>query len=433
MTPFFKKTIVGILEWEAEMILKKYDPKVIAITGSVGKTGTKDAVYGVISQFYYARKSEKSFNSEIGLPLTIIGGKNGWNSPLAWIKTFLKGLGLIIFPHSYPEWLVLETGVGKPGDMERNVKWLKTDIAIFTYFGERPVHVEFFKSIEHVVEEKSALLKTLKPTGAVMLNYDDPKVLKIKEKAKRRAITYGFDPEATLSASHCEVRYEGKEHSYPAGIIFRVNYSGHSVPVSLNGVFGKSYVYSALAALSVARELDLNMIKASQALANYDVQPGRLRLIHGIKGTFIIDDTYNSSPVASELALKTLVEVGKPASRIAVLGDMLELGKYSEEAHKKIGEIAKDCCDILVTVGKRSHWTMDGALLAGMDQSKVFHFDTANEAGRHVERLAKEGDIILVKGSQGMRMERAVEALMAHPEQKEILLARQEKEWLMKK
>ncbi|MDO8590711.1 MAG: cyanophycin synthetase, partial [bacterium] len=163
--------------------------------------------------------------------------------------------------------------------------------------------------------------------------------------------------------------------------------------------------------------------------------------------TTVIDDTYNSSPVAVAEALRTLAEVKVDASpsaqdlaqddpearprgrKIAVLGDMLELGKYSIKAHEKAGKEAVGAADILVTVGLRARDIAMGALDNGMDEKNIFQFDDTKEAGKHVETIMAEGDIVLVKGSQGMRMERIVEEIMAHPEDKDILLVRQEEEW----
>src|SRR3989344_8120119 len=144
MKTTFKKIITYILKTESRLVLWKYKPKVVAITGSVGKTSTKDAVYAVLSKIAHIRKSEKSFNSEIGLPLTILGCPNGWNNPVIWLANVFKGLWLFLWPHKYPEWLVLEVGVGKQGDMRKTASWLKTDAVIITAIGETPVHIEFF-------------------------------------------------------------------------------------------------------------------------------------------------------------------------------------------------------------------------------------------------------------------------------------------------
>ncbi len=169
MKTIFKKIITYILQIESRLIIFKYKPKIIAIIGSVGKTSTKDAVYRVISDISYVRKSEKSYNSEIGLPLTILGIPNGWNNPLIWFKNILKGLWLFLAPHKYPKWLVLEVGVGKPGDMRHTASWLKTDVVIITAIGETPAHIEFFNSRKHLIEEKSKLIKTFVKSGDLIL------------------------------------------------------------------------------------------------------------------------------------------------------------------------------------------------------------------------------------------------------------------------
>src|SRR3989338_5064811 len=127
-----------VLQAESRAVLLKYKPKVIAITGSIGKTSTKDAIYAVISKVSHVRKSEKSYNSEVGLSLTILGVSNGWNNPVLWIRNVLRGMWLYLSPHKYPKWLVLEVGVGKTGDMKRTASWLKADAVVITTIGDTP-------------------------------------------------------------------------------------------------------------------------------------------------------------------------------------------------------------------------------------------------------------------------------------------------------
>jgi UDP-N-acetylmuramoyl-tripeptide--D-alanyl-D-alanine ligase len=432
MKAIFKKIIIKILRIEAQLVLKKYKPKIVAITGSVGKTSTKDAVYAVISKFAYVRKSEKSFNSEIGLPLTILGCPNGWSSPVVWLKNIFKALWLIIWPHKYPKWLVLEVGIGKPKDMKKTASWLKTDAVIMTAIGDTPVHIEFFDSRSHLVEEKSQLIKTLKKDGILILNADDPTILSMKNKTKNIVITYGFSKEADVIGSEDTILYS--DAGNPQGIIFRIDHGGSSLPVLIEGVFGRNHIYASLASLALAFGLKFNMLEASNALKNYDVPPGRMRLLSGIKNSFIIDDTYNSSPFASETALKTLNNIEKSKSRrIAVLGDMLELGKHTEEAHKNIGRIAAAVADVLVTVGERAKDIKDGALESGMKEKNIYSFSNSVSAGEFLKDFIKKDDLILVKGSQGMRMERTVEAILLDQENKEKLLVRQDSEWKNKK
>ena len=434
MKTTFKKIITSILKTEARLVLSKYKPKVIAITGSVGKTSTKDAVYAVFSKISYVRKSEKSFNSEIGLPLTILGLPNAWNNPFAWLLNIWKGFWLILWPHKYPKWLVLEVGISKPGNMASVVAWLKADAVIITAIGETPAHIEFFDSRKHLIEEKSLLIKTLKRDGLLVLNADDASVLQMKENAKSRTITYGFKEGADLLGSGDVISYN--EAGLPVGVVFRVDENGRSLPVVIEGVFGRNHVYASLAALALASGLKLNMLDATDALKKYDVPPGRMRLLSGINDSLLIDDTYNSSPFACESALKTLSEVKYGERKIAILGDMLELGKHTSEAHKHIGQVAKENLqegDVLMVVGPRAEAIKEGALEMGMKPENIFNFLNSTEAGDFIKTFVRKGDILLVKGSQGVRMERVVEKILLDQKNKNKLLVRQDAEWLKKK
>jgi UDP-N-acetylmuramoyl-tripeptide--D-alanyl-D-alanine ligase len=431
MKNFFKQIIVAILFFEARLVLKKHKPKIIAITGSVGKTSTKDALFAVMSKFYHVRKSEKSFNSEIGLPLTILGLHNAWNNPLEWIKNIFQGAMVVLSPRKkYPQWLVLEAGVGKPGDMAKIASLIKTDVVVFTEFSAMPVHVEFFKNTDHIFKEKSLIQNTLKKDGLLVLNNDNEKIISLKEYSKHRVASFGFVPSADIYVSNTQISYAD---NHPTGVTFRINYDGNSLPVVMNGVFGKNHIFAGLVALTIAYELKLNMITAVEALADYEIPPGRMRLIEGEKGTYIIDDTYNSSPLAAETAVMTLKEIRTTGRKIAVLGDMLELGRHTEGAHKHIGALAGEFVDIIMTVGKRAKSIIDGAEEAGMNKENMFYFDDSDGAKEFLEQNIKKGDLILVKGSQGMRMERIVEEIMSHPELAPKLLARQEEEWRNKK
>lgn len=429
MKNFLKKILFYILQIESRLVLWKYKPKIIAITGSVGKTSTKDAVYAVFAKVSHVRKSEKSYNSEIGLPLTILGCPNGWNNIFVWLQNILKGLWLIITPHKYPKILVLEVGVGKPGDMKRTASWLSTDVVIITAIGETPAHIEFFESRKHLIEEKSSLIKTLKKDGLLVLNADDEAVLSMKNKTKSRVVTFGFNSEADIRGSALNILND--EAGVPGGIIFRLEDGDSSLPVTIEGVFGKNHVYASLAALATIFGLKLNMINAIEALKNYDVPPGRMRLLSGINKSLIIDDTYNSSPFACMSALNTLHEI-KSSRKVAVLGDMLELGKHTVSAHKDIGKVAKENVDVLVIVGPRSVAIREGALDNGMTEDKIFGFNNSREAGEFMKSFVQSGDLVLIKGSQGMRMERVVESILADQKNKSKLLVRQDKEWLEK-
>jgi UDP-N-acetylmuramoyl-tripeptide--D-alanyl-D-alanine ligase len=421
------------------MVLFKYKPKIVAITGSIGKTSTKDAVYRVVSRVSHIRKSEKSYNSEIGLPLSVLGLPNAWSNPLSWIKNFLRGLWLFLAPHKYPKWLILEVGVSKPGDMRRTASWLHTDAVIITSIGETPSHIEFFDSKKSLIKEKSGLIKTLKKDGLLVLNADDPDVLAMRDGSRRRSVTYGFSSEADVLASAESIFYD--EDGAPRGINFRVDAGGHSLPVVIEGAFGGNHIFASLATLALAYGLELNMLDAVNALKDYDAPPGRMRLLDGIKDTLIIDDTYNSSPFACESAIKTLGEIkrvkGARSRKIAILGDMLELGRHTAEAHVKIGAVAREnlsgAKDILIVVGPRAEAIGEGALGAGFDPSRLFVFKDAHETAEFIKEEMKEKDLILIKGSQGMRLERVVEAILKDKKNIKKLLVRQDSEWRRKK
>jgi UDP-N-acetylmuramoyl-tripeptide--D-alanyl-D-alanine ligase len=429
MKDIFKKIVLIIITFEAKLILKRYNPKIIAITGSVGKTSTKDAIYTVLSKFYRVRKSEKSFNSEIGLPLTILGCPNGWSNPVIWLENIFKGFMYIIWKQSYPEWLVLEMGVGKPGDMKRAVSWVKSDIVVLTRFPDVPVHVEFFESSEDIVKEKMYLAESLKEKGILVVNNDDEAVMNSRHRVKRITVSYGFGENATYRAVYPEMSYELVNGvKLPKGANFKLLYSGNTFPVSLNHIVGNNNIYCALVAIAVANEIGCDLLQSIDALVDYRTPPGRLSVIEGLNGSAIIDDSYNSSPVAMESALDVLESI-EGGRKIAVLGDMLELGKLTEEAHKKIGARSAQIASMIVLVGPRAKFIGDGAREAGFSEKEIYFFDNSVTAGKFLNGVVEKGDIVLVKGSQGVRMERAIEAIMAHPEEKSKVLPRQEKEW----
>jgi UDP-N-acetylmuramoyl-tripeptide--D-alanyl-D-alanine ligase len=429
MKEILKKIIAKLLELEARAIIKKYKPKIIAVTGSVGKTSTKDAIYSVISKSFYTRKSEKSFNSDIGVPLTVLGCNNAWSNPLMWLKNIIHGLSYILITKPYPEWLVLEVGADRPGDIKKITKWLKPDVVVMTKFADVPVHIEYFKSKEEVVAEKGNLVSALKHDGILIVNADDPDASSFKFKTTNKVITFGMLGDADVRATNYSV-YQTEETNEPFGVYFKVETAGNCLPVKIIGTLGVNNIYCSLAALSVGINLGLNMVESTENLSKHIAPRGRMSLIKGIKRTTIIDDTYNSSPVALKSALNTLRELKTTKRRIAVLGDMMELGKHSAEEHKNAGTIAAISCDILVTVGLRARALAESAIDSGLDEDSVLQFDDSVEAGEYVQNIIKEGDIILIKGSQSIRMERVVKEIMAQPELAKDLLVRQEDEWL---
>jgi len=431
MKKTFKKIIVFIITWQSKLILAKYNPKIIAITGSVGKTSTKDAIFTVLSKFKTVRKSEKSFNSETGLPLTILGLPNGWDDPFIWLENIIKGFYMILIKKSYPEYLVLEVGVGKPGDIKKNVvPWLKSDVVIITRFPDKPVHIEFFGSVEKIIEEKSALVYSLKKNGILILNHDDDKVYSLHKKVNCKTVSYGMHENSTYHFMYPTYLYTTKDNiKIPNGLNFKLEYEGNTFPVMLPNILGVHNIGQATIAVACACELGCDLLSSIQAVSDYITPPGRLSLFEGINNSIIIDDTYNSSPVAMEAAIKVLSDVeGK--RKIAVLGDMLELGKFTEEEHLLVGEKIVGIADILVVVGPRAKSIAEGAISKGFLQKNIYNFDSHVTTAKFLEGIIEKGDILLIKGSQGVRLEKVVAIIMKDKELRKTLLCRQDKEWL---
>lgn len=426
MKQIAKKLIVKILSWQASMLLRKHKPMVVAITGSVGKTLTKDAIYAAIKNSIPARKSEKSFNSEIGVPLTVLGLSNAWNNPILWAKNIVDGFLSVLFSKNYPKVLVLETGIDRPGDMATLTKWIKPNIAVLTRLPSVPVHVEYFSSPEEVVEEKMKLITALTSDGVVVYNNDDTIIQEQLPDIRQKAIGYSRYLASDFNTSGDQIIYNDNQ---VIGTEFTVAHNDTRYTVKLPGTIGAQHLYACSAALAVAHEIGLSLEKAVEGLRSLETPPGRMRIIPGIKSTTLIDDTYNSSPIAAQAALETLKEIKHAKRKIAVLGDMLELGKFSSDQHYKIGGIAADSADLLITIGVRSRKTAAGALAGGMSEEHILQYDDVSRAGRELQNLLKPGDVVLVKASQGIRAEKIIEEVMANPEQADTLLVRQAKDW----
>jgi UDP-N-acetylmuramoyl-tripeptide--D-alanyl-D-alanine ligase len=427
-----------ILKIIAKLILLKYKPEVIGITGSIGKTSTKDAAYSVLSTKFNVRSSLKNYNNEIGLPLTIIGIESPGKSLIKWLKLKIKFLKLIIFKdENYPKILILEMGVDHPGDMDYLMSIVKCNIGVITMIA--PVHLEYFGSIGKIQNEKGLLIKNLKDNGWAIINYDNDKSREMAELSRNKIITYGFDEKADVRAQELLFSFYDKSNENAgiknlAGVSFKLGYKGSFVPVMLPNVIGKAVVYSALAGAAVGIAYGLNLIEISESLKFYQPPKGRMNIIKGYNNSLIIDDTYNSSPQAVMAALDLINDMPvQSANKIAILGDMLELGSYSEQGHKEVGRyLFKNGITKLIIVGERSLDIAKGAKESGMSAENITHFSEAEAAGRYVKTIISQGDLIFIKGSQGIRMEKAVKEIMAEPDKANDLLVRQNEEWLKK-
>lgn len=422
-----------ILKVLSKAVIKKYNPLVIGITGSVGKTSTKEAVFTVLKEKFRVRKAAGSFNTEEGLPLAVLGDWGETDLKLIsrygpagkkiqkvffWLGIAISGFFKLIFtPKSkYPETLILEYGADRPGDIEKLIKIVRPKIGVVTALGEMPVHVEYYSGPQEVAKEKAKLIQALPATGLAVLNHDDWTVFDMKDLCLAEVMTFGFDPHARVLASDVSYFIDSGSN-LSGGISFKLNHDNNVVPFRLSNALGKHQIYAALAATAVGLHFGMNLVEISRALEKMEFPEHRLKLVKGTKSSLIIDDTYNASPLSTHAALDTLKEFGDrvilktgAGRKIAVLGDMRELGVFTEKAHRLIGNLVPERAEFLFTAGPAAKFIADSAFNQ-LPKENIMSFDLASEAGEWLKNFIQEGDIVLVKGSRAMEMEKIVELL----------------------
>ena len=292
-------------------------------------------------------------------------------------------------------------------DRVKNINfWLKGSslpILVVTNLGEIPPKDIVFASERS--EEIEKLAKILPPYGYLILNFDDETVREIGDSLNVYVLKFGFDKGADLRAS--DWRF-GKE-----GITFKLNFKGNILPIWLPNLFGKKNIYAALAGLSIAQVFNLNLVEASQLLRDWSGIEGEGKIIKGIKKSLLLDDSKNASVFSMVEALRILGEIGKEIEgrKIAVLGDILGIGKYTIEAHEAIGEEVVNNADLLFTVGERAKFIAEGARIKGMFSSKIFEFEEISQVIPRLKEEIKEGDLILIDGSKEMEMRKIVKEM----------------------
>ncbi len=405
-----KKLLQLILKFFAQAVLKKYKPQIIGITGSVGKTSAKEAISFALAKNFRVRSNIKNYNNEIGLPLTILGRQSPKKNLFGWAKLFLFAIRLLLWKHKkYPQVLVLEMGVDRPGDIKYLTDIARPSIAILTAIGTS--HLEFFGSIENIAQEKRSIFNCLSEHNWAVLNHDDERVMQDVDKLNAQKINFGFSSSADIYIHEVKIV---KHFTYATSFI--LTYQNKDYSFILNNVLGKQHAQAVAIGFAVAIILKLEPVDIIPALEAYKSARGRTNLLPGIKKSWVIDDSYNASPKSAEVAVEILSAMETSGSKIAVFGDMLELGASSVEAHEKIGEqIAKAGIDYLFVVGERSRDIQRGAIAAGMSEDKIYHFAHTIETGYFLQDRIKEADIILVKGSRGAKMEQVVYEIMAKP------------------
>ncbi len=366
------------LQQKARLERERWGGLVIGITGSAGKTTTKDAVAAVLNTRLRAGKTQGNFNNHIGVPLTLLNLDDCCEAA------------------------VVEIGMNHAGEIAELAKIAQPRIGVITNVGS--AHIENLGSRDAIAAAKSELLAALPPDGVAVLNGDDERVRRLGEAYQGRKVLFGSSVFVPSEAAH--VRAE------------KVSYSkdGTSFEVMDVGSFfcplpGRGGLMAALAALSVARALEFDLEQLKDAIATLEPPKNRLTRLER-NGMVIWDDCYNSNPEAAEMMLDLLA--GTPARRhIAVLGEMLELGQWSEDLHREVGRYAaRSGISVLIGIRGAAKALVDAGLGAGLSPGAAHFFDEPQEAGRYLKGLAQEGDALLFKGSRGTRVEQALEAFL---------------------
>lgn len=395
--------------------------KLIGIVGSVGKTSTKRAVATALSAQYRVRMDDGNLNSEFGAPCAMLGISypESIRNPLAWWKVFRAAEARIKNPTDV-DVIIQEFGTDHPGDIAKFGTYVRPDIALVT--AVTPEHMEFFGTIEAVAEEEMAITKFSK---YVLINRDDVDGRFAALQTNPEFSTYG-------SSGSAEYRVEPSEFGRETGFSVVATAPEYAEPFSFAvKVVGEHSLRAIAAALAVGVKLGMNADTLVEALGKIRPVPGRMNLLKGIGGTWVIDDTYNSSPAAAEAALRTLYSFDDAAERIAVFGDMRELGESSASEHEKLGALCDgSLLSWVVTVGPESEKYLAPAARARGCQVKVCR--NAIEAGQFVRAVSEEGSMILVKGSQNtIYLEEAVKILVEMSADRELV--RQSSSWREKK
>jgi UDP-N-acetylmuramoyl-tripeptide--D-alanyl-D-alanine ligase len=356
---------------------RKQDFTVVGVTGSVGKTTTKEVVASVLSRRFRVHRSEGNLNTDIGLPLTLLQA-----SPRHRV-------------------VVVEMGMYALGEIRALATLSEPNIGVVTNVG--PTHLERLGSMERIAEGKGELVEELSESGVAVLNFDDPRVRPMSARTRAKVVYYGLDPAADFWADRLVSR--GLK-----GIQFDLQHENRRLHVRMP-LLGLHSIHAALAASAVAKQLGLSLEEIAEGL--HEVSNSlRLIVAAGINGSTIIDDSYNASPASTLAGLNLLAEMD--GRKVAVLGDMRELGDYTEDGHRMVGRRAADVAQILVAVGPLGSMIGEEALKVGKKPETVLLARTNQEAIDRLRETLRPGDCVLIKGSRGMQLEEVVEAIRCH-------------------
>ncbi len=370
-------TLAALQAW-ARYWRGRFPVRVVGITGSIGKTSTKEVTAAVLARRFQVLKSPGNLNSQTGLPLSVLR-----LAPETQVAVFELGGG---------EWM---------GEITRLTEIAQPEIGVITNVSHS--HLANMGTMERLAEHKSELIRALAPTSTAILNADDPYVIAMRAVAPGRVLTYGLDPSADLWAD--EIESQGLN-----GVQFTLHTGAEDSRIRLP-LLGAHSVHTALRAASVAVALGMNWGDILRGLQMLDQQQLRLLVVPGVNQSTLIDDSYNANPASSLAALNLLNEM--PGTHVAVLGDMLELGEYEREGHVKVALRAVEVVERLVVVGPLGRIIGEEALAAGMGPDRVFFAATNAQAVDHLRRVLTAGSYVLIKGSHGVHMEDVVEGLRA--------------------
>lgn len=275
-------------------------------------------------------------------------------------------------------------------------------ILVVTHVGDIPFDRDYFAGEREKIKNTVELAKSLPAKNYLVLNYDDETVREIDDITNLHTFTFGFSERADFFATDLKFNH---------GINFKINHKGSIVPFWLDGTFGKEQVYTALAAAVVGTIFGKNLVEISQEMRNYKTLPGKMRLLEGINNSKILDDAESATLFSMIEAIEILGKVPGFKRKIAVLGDVIGIGKYTIEAHEAIGEKVAKNCDLLFTVGPRAKFIAKGAMEKGMDDFKIFSFDTTEDAAFKLKETIRAGDLILVDGSKEIKMSEVVDRI----------------------
>ncbi|MGD2161778.1 MAG: UDP-N-acetylmuramoyl-tripeptide--D-alanyl-D-alanine ligase [Anaerolineales bacterium] len=364
------------LQTTAKFWRSKFDLRVIGITGSVGKSTTKELAADVLSQQFPTIRSPGNMNNEIGLPLSLLG-----------LTSLHKRA-------------VLEMGFYVPGEIATLCDIAAPQVGVVTNISE--VHLERAGSMEAIVKGKGELVEALppQPEGVAILNFDDERVRDLANRTQARIFYYGLSPEADLWVS--DVVGLGLD-----GIRCLMHFNGEELHLRVP-LLGRHSAHTVLRAAAVGLIEGLDWGEIVRGLQNPRSQL-RLVTVHGPGGAVILDDTYNAAPPSVLAALNLLDDLD--GRKWAVLGDMLELGEYEETGHRRVGARAAEVADCLVAVGERARWIAEEAVASGMPTEVVTVFNSSDEAIDFLEDQIDAGDVVLVKGSRGVELDRVISAL----------------------